>query len=331
MKKTKGVILFSGGLDSVLAARLLMEQNIELIGFHCILPFSDPHIKNEDLAVTKSAKQIGLKLVYHKCGKEYLDMVKNPPNGYGKYVNPCIDCKIYFITKAAEYMNEIGADFVATGEVVGQRPMSQQKHTINQIKNETKLDGRLLRPLSAKILKPTFVEEQGLVNRDKLLDFNGRGRTRQMKLAEKYGIENYESPSGGCHFTEELVANKARDLFKYHFDYSSDDIFLLSGGRHFRISETTKVIVGRNEFENENIEKLKYIGTLFRPNFKGATLLVKGLIEEKDYEFVSSILARYGKPEELEYEVEIEKPSGEKVMKKFHKIITDEELNEIRI
>ncbi len=331
MKKTKGVILFSGGLDSVLAARLLMEQDIDLVGFHCILPFADPFIKPEDLPASKSAEQIGLKLVHHRCGKEYLDMVKNPPNGYGKHVNPCIDCKIYFINKAAEYMREIGADFVASGEVVGQRPMSQQKHTINQIKNETKLEGRLLRPLSAKILQPTIVEEQGLVDREKLLDLNGRGRTRQMKLAEEYGIQDYESPSGGCFFTEKLIADRVRDLFKYHSNYSSDDISLLTTGRHFRLSETTKIIVGRKETENVSLEKLKKLGTLFIPDFKGPTVLTKGPVNEEECNLIASIIARYGKPEADEKIINIEDQNGQTKSIQFDTVTSDEELNKIRI
>ena len=199
-KKGKCILLYSGGLDSLLAGKILIDLNIEVIGFHCVLPYYPPDTDLEKLDISIYAKQIGLNLRYHRCGDEYIDILKNPPNGYGKHINPCIDCKIYFIKKAVELMQKTDADFVATGEVMGQRPMSQQKNSLNHIENNT-LKGKLLRPLSAKLLVPTIPEITGIVDREKLYDINGRGRSKQFELAKNFGIKNFSSPAGGCLFT----------------------------------------------------------------------------------------------------------------------------------
>lgn len=198
MSRGRGIVLISGGLDSLLAARVLMDQDLDLIGFYGALPFVAPDADPADLKPVLLASQINLTVHVHRCGKEYIDILRNPAHGYGKHMNPCIDCHIYFIRKAAELMHEINADFVATGEVVGQRPMSQMRHTMNHIEKETGLKGRLLRPLSAKLLGTTIPEEEGIVNRDLLLGINGRSRKEQFELARKYQITEFESPSGGC-------------------------------------------------------------------------------------------------------------------------------------
>ncbi len=294
----KGILLYSGGLDSLLAAKILMEQGLELTGFHCLLPFHPMDFDPEKTKAARLAAEIGLKLVYHKCGKEYLDMVRNPVHGHGKHINPCIDCKIYFIKKAAEYMRETGAEFVATGEVVGQRPMSQLKHTINHIANITGLEGRLLRPLSAKLLKPTAVEENGTVDRNRLLDINGRGRYRQMELAAHYGIREYESPAGGCLMTDENISRRMKALFDMQPESTPDDSFLLTVGRHFKLDETSKLIVSRNQQETEELNKYRPSATLFfEPEFKGPSAIITGNPSQDYVDFASSAVFRYGKPE----------------------------------
>lgn len=297
MSRGKGIVLFSGGLDSLLAARVLMDQDLEIIGFHCILPFVAPDMRPEELDPVKLAEQIHLPIVTFRCGKEYIDIIRTPPHGYGKHANPCIDCHIYFIKKAVDYMREIHADFVATGEVVGQRPMSQMKHTMNHIEKVTDLKGKLVRPLSAKLLKPTQPEIDGIIDRNMLYGMNGRSRKAQFDLAEKYHIHEYSSPSGGCLFTDVNIAKRVKDILSWHDDVLALDFYLLTIGRHFRISEKAKAIVSRNE--NENNELMKYKDTsdyFFLPEFKGPSVYVKGCINDDEIKEIGEIIHRYGKP-----------------------------------
>ncbi len=176
----KGIVLFSGGLDSLLTVKVLQQQDVELVGIFFVLPFYSPFTDFRTLSAVHAAEELGLELRLHYCDREYLDIIKNPAYGYGKGINPCIDCRIYFLKKAAELMNELEADFVATGEVVGQRPMSQMKNTLRLIEKQSGLNGRILRPLSAKILEPTIPEREGILDREKFMDLNGRSRKRQM-------------------------------------------------------------------------------------------------------------------------------------------------------
>lgn len=294
----KGIVLYSGGLDSLLTAKLLMNQGIDVTGFHCILPFVPRDFVPEKSGHVRLAYQIGLPLVFYKCGSEYLNMVRNPAHGRGKHINPCIDCKIFFIKKAAEYMKETGADFVATGEVVGQRPMSQLKHTINHIANVTGLNGRLLRPLSAKLLKPTVVEEQGIVDRSRLLDISGRGRFRQMELAKELGITEYASPAGGCLMTDAAISRRMDDLFAHTESCTAEDTWLLTVGRHFRLNESQKLIVARNEAEGRELKKLASVcDAFFEPEFKGPPAMLCGHLTDEAASFAVSVICRYGKPE----------------------------------
>lgn len=301
MPGTRGILLYSGGLDSILAAKLLMDQGIDITGLYCILPFYPPDMNPEELESSKLAKQIGLKLEYNHCEEEYIEMVKNPPHGYGKHINPCIDCKLFFMKKAAELMEKLEADFVATGEVVGQRPMSQLKHTLKHIEKVSGLKGRLLRPLSAKILEPTIPEIEGKVDRSRLLDISGRGRKRQIELAMHYGIENYSHPAGGCLFTDRFFSIRLRDLFTHQADITATDIYLLKIGRHFRINESLKIILARDEHESIELEKLAGFSDYFiRPEFKGPSVFIKGYMNDQDIELVNSIVSRYSKATEDE-------------------------------
>lgn len=296
MSRGKGIILFSGGLDSLLAACLLMDQDLELIGFHGVLPFVAPDAEPATLVPVRLAAGINLPVHLHRCGAEYIDMVRNPPHGYGKNVNPCIDCHAYFIRKAADLMKEMNADFVATGEVVGQRPMSQMRHTMNHIEKVTGLKGRLLRPLSAQLLKPTIPEEEGIVRRDLLLGIHGRSRKEQFELAERYGIREYVSPSGGCLFTDRNIALRVRDLFDRQPACRAIDLYLLTVGRHFRMQGGAKVIVGRNEKENSELEKYREsTDSFFCPEFKGPSALARGPVSDTEIQTIGALLLRYGK------------------------------------
>jgi tRNA(Ile)-lysidine synthase TilS/MesJ len=296
VSRGKGIVLVSGGLDSLLAARILMEQDLELVGFHAVLPFVAPDADPADLKPVRSASLINLPVHVHRCDREYIDMIRNPAHGYGKHANPCIDCHIYFIKKAAEYMREMNADFVATGEVVGQRPMSQMRHTMNHIEKAAGLTGRLLRPLSAKLLKPTIPEQNGIVNRDLLMGINGRSRREQFELAGRYAINEYQSPSGGCLFTDRYISRRVHDLISRHAEAEAVDFYLLTIGRHYRISDVAKIIVARNEPENRELEKYRHVSDyFFVPDFKGPGVFVKGQITDDDMAFIGSAMLRYGK------------------------------------
>ncbi len=297
MRKGRGIVLYSGGLDSLLTSKILLDQGLDITGLHCILPFAPPDSDPGESPPARIAKKIGLKLEFYRCGREFLEMVKDPPHGYGKKMNPCIDCKIHFIGRAADLMRERGADFVATGEVMGQRPMSQQKHMMNHILKVTGLQGRLLRPLCARLLKPTLPEEEGLVDREKLYDISGRSRKRQLDLARELGIDDFSWPAGGCLFTDPFISGRVKDLLEHHSEHTPLDYYLLTVGRHIRINRDAKIIVAKNESENNILEK--YIDTsdlFFIPDFKGPSIYGKGRFGREEIPLAASILGRYGKP-----------------------------------
>jgi hypothetical protein len=331
MNKGKCILLYSGGLDSLIAGKILIDQGIEVLGLHCILPYFPPDMDPDQLKESINAKQIGLNLIHYRCGEEYISMLKNPLHGYGKQINPCIDCKIFFINKAAEMMLETGADFVATGEVVGQRPMSQHKNTLIHIENST-LKGRLLRPLSAKLLNPTIPEIEGILDREKLYDISGRGRTRQIELAASLGIKDFSSPAGGCLFTDAFIAARIKDLMKYNPDFKQQDLYLLKIGRHFRINTDLKIIVTKNQNESIEIDKYEHDSDyFFRPGFSGPSVLVKGLMKEEDINTINSIMCRYGKPSAEENKITIFKENN--IYREIECIepVSDNELDRYRI
>jgi len=263
MAKAKAIVLLSGGLDSRLAVKLLQEQGIKVIALHFLLPFSG--CCKPDCAFNFAQMQgIALKIVDCTKGKnfdEYINVIRKPKYGYGSGINPCIDCRIFMLCKAKDYVKKTKADFVATGEVLNERPMSQHGKALAIAEKESGLKGKLLRPLSAKLLPETEVEKKKLVDRSKLLAIRGRSRKQQIALAKKYNIK-YPSPAGGCLLCEKEFAAKFKDLFKHKKRISPADMGLLRIGRHFRINDT-KIIVGRNEKENKQLLKLaKKIDTL---------------------------------------------------------------------
>jgi tRNA-specific 2-thiouridylase len=247
MTKVKALALLSGGLDSTLAAKLILNQGIDVIAVNFVSPFC-MCAKDEDGAA-EAAKQLSVPLEVVGVGDEYLKIVREPKHGYGKNMNPCIDCRIFILKKAKKYAREIGASFIFTGEVLDERPMSQHSRAMKIVEEEAGLKGKLLRPLSAKLLPETVMEKKGIVDRAKLLGIRGRSRKPQIKLAEEFNIKDYPSPAGGCLLTCKEYADKLRDLFRHKKRCSMADVSLLKAGRHFRFGEN-KIIVGRNEAEN---------------------------------------------------------------------------------
>jgi adenylyl- and sulfurtransferase ThiI len=243
--RVKALGLLSGGLDSILAIELLRKQGVEVVAFNVKTPFCISK-KNGTSEAVQAANQLKAPLKVVSVEKDYLRMLRNPRFGYGKNMNPCIDCKIFMIKKAKKYAREIGADFIFTGEVLGERPKSQHYPALRTIEEKAGLKGELLRPLSAKLLPETVAEKNDLVDRAKLLSIEGRSRKPQFQLAREYGITRYPSPAGGCLLTCEEYSKKLRDLFAHKKRVSTGDIALLRVGRHFRLGKN-KIIVGRNE------------------------------------------------------------------------------------
>lgn len=249
--KIKALALCSGGLDSTLAARIIAEQGIAVEGLFCANAFLPAH----HLAPRRETSQLGIKLHILDISQPHLELVRRPRYGYGEQMNPCLDCRILMLKQARAYMESQGFSFLVSGEVLGQRPMSQRKDALNIVERDARVRGLLLRPLSAKKLTPTLAEKQGWIDRDKLFDFSGRSRKPQLALARKLGIKEYATPAGGCLLTDAEFARRFRDLLQSgHFDLS--DVQLLKIGRHFRYADCGKIIVGRNEQENGHLAGL---------------------------------------------------------------------------
>ena len=269
----KCVALISGGMDSTLAAKLMLEQGIEVQGLFLSMSWGCCE-KGKAVA---SAQQLGIPLMILSVGDAYLDVIRAPKYGYGSGMNPCIDCRIYMFRIAKRYMEEIGASFVVTGEVLGQRPMSQMRRPLELIEAESDLEGLLLRPLSAQLLDPTLPELLGVVDRARLLRIAGRSRQEQLAMVASAGITEYSTPAGGCLLTDEHFAKKAKDLFAHAERPTTKDMELLTVGRHFRLNTRTKLILGRNELENLLLEGHAQEGyTCMRPAFAGPSALVVG-------------------------------------------------------
>ena len=256
MKSCKAIGLISGGLDSALAVKIIQEQDIEVIGLHvvtCFMPISGQSLS----CVNNLAKSLSLKLKVITADSEYLDIVRNPASGYGKNLNPCVDCHIFMLRQAKRLMLEEEASFVFTGEVVGQRPFSQTQATLRLIERESGLEGYVVRPLSALLLPVTKPEQYGWLERNQLLGIRGRGRKIQLALAEEKKLQYFSSPAGGCLLTVPSFCRRLADLMKHREKFTSQDCLLLQIGRHFRLGENCKLIVARDQDEAVKLRKLK--------------------------------------------------------------------------
>ena len=319
-----GIGLLSGGLDSAVACLVTRDAGADVRCIHFFTGFcvtghnsrvgrTDRPIANHALQV---ASEIGVPLDLVDISEGYLPMVLEPKHGYGRNMNPCIDCRVFMLKKAREHMERTGADFVFTGEVVGQRPKSQVKSALRAIEKEAGLEDRLLRPLSAKILPATAVEREGRIDRQKLHGLSGRGRKPQIELARRYGITTYAQPAGGCCFlTDEAYSNKFKDAISHGGAgrLSIDDVVVLGVGRHFRFSPVLKLIVGRNAAENYFLSQIKGDRWSARVvGFNGPTALAVGEIGESDWDKIASVVARYSDAKNEEA-IEVEFVRGEAV------------------
>ena len=291
MLTKKAVALVSGGLDSTLAVKLVLEQGVQVVGLYLSAPWGCC----DKTKAMKAAAQLGIEFMVLKMTQEYIQVIRAPKYGYGSSMNPCIDCRIYMFHKAKELMHQVGASFIVTGEVLGQRPMSQMRHSLRIIEQDAGLSRLIVRPLSAKLFAPTLPEEQGIVNREKLFKIAGRGRRPQMELAKKLGILDYPNPAGGCLLTDQQFGDRVRDLFDHQADIELEDMELLQIGRHFRINPSTKFIVGRNEEENRVLVEYLAPGRfLFVPNqFHGPSVMVAGQISDEINQMALQMIVRY--------------------------------------
>ena len=325
-KQPKAVALISGGLDSMLAARVVMDQGVHVEGINFFTGFCvEGHthaIRQKDKDKPKrnnalwSAEQVGIKCHIVDISQEYVGIVTNPKHGYGQNLNPCLDCKSFMVAKAREWMEANDFDFIITGEVVGQRPKSQRRDTFPVIADESGAGDRLLRPLCAKRFEATLPEREGWVDREQLYDFSGRSRKPQMALAAQYGFEEYAQPAGGCCFlTDENFSRKLADLWQARGskEYDLDDIMLLKMGRHIRPAPNYKLIIaredGENRFMNGYRKRFHAVRDLDNP---GPLALVQGEPDNDDLETAARITARYGKGKMADQvRAEITPPGGE--------------------
>ena len=305
--KQHAVALLSGGLDSSLAVKMMIEQGIAVTAVHFTSPFCNCTSKNAGCKnqAVKVAQEFGVPIrVIHK-GMDYMRMVQNPPHGHGRGMNPCIDCRIYMLKKVKEMMAGNGGSFVITGEVLGQRPMSQHRAAIRMIEKESGLEGLILRPLSAQHFPPTAPEREGIVDRQKLLSFSGRSRKRQSDLAARLGVKDYPCPAGGCLLTDSVIAARLRDLFAHVPDYDVEDLYLLKIGRHFRLNPGLKILLGRDKPENDQLMAMARPGSVFyKPvDFRGPTCLAAGNPDSQADRMIGELIAGYSQEEKPRYQV----------------------------
>lgn len=307
--KIKALALISGGLDSVLAAKIISEQDVEVIGMTFLTPFCDDDFS---IRIKGLAEQLSIKLKLVDISEEFIEMLKSPRYGYGKNLNPCIDCRILELKKAHQLMKGLNANFIVTGEVLGQRPMSQNKSAMELIEKKSGIEGLLVRPLCGKLLSPTIAEKEGWLDRNKFLDINGRSRKIQYELAKKYGIYGYGSPAGGCLLTDPGFSLKVKDLLDSKM-LNEHSIRLIKNGRYFRITDLFKLIVGRNEEENQKLAELvNKEDVFFQPQAKGPVAVGCGEKSDRHLEIAASIVAYYCKDTSVNIEVSYDS-NGKKI------------------
>jgi tRNA U34 2-thiouridine synthase MnmA/TrmU len=293
----KAISLLSGGLDSAVATKLILDQDIDVVGLHFTSHFASKNDKERGLQAVRTAKELGIRLIVKDKGPEYLEVIKRPRYGYGKNMNPCIDCRIFMFQKTEAIMAEEKAAFLITGEVVGQRPMSQKKHTIELIEKRSGLGGLIVRPLSAKLLPPSRPEQEGIIDRERLLNLSGRSRETQYNLVALHHMKEFARPGGGCLLTDPIFSRKLKDFMSEGPGVTPRDIAFLTLGRYFRLDKDTTLFLGRNQEENERLESLwtaPYV--LLSPrDFKGPKGVLRGVVTEETVKIAAHIIAFYSK------------------------------------
>jgi len=295
-QKKKVVALLSGGLDSRLAVKMMQKQGFEVEAVAIKTPFCDFDCgRGCGFEIRETADNLGVKLKTVYLGDEYIEMLKHPKHGFGSGMNPCIDCRAMMFDAGKKHMEEIGAEFIISGEVLGQRPMSQHAPALKIIEKESGLEGKIVRPLSAALLPPTEPELNGLIKREDLGKIRGRSRKEQLKMAQEFGIENPPNAGGGCLLTDPAFAVRTKDLFKHVETPTTNDIDLLKVGRHFRFDEKTKLVVGRNQDENEVIKALALDKDVLleAKDHVGPITLLRGENVQNYLEFGAAITLRY--------------------------------------
>jgi tRNA-uridine 2-sulfurtransferase len=310
-EKKKIVALLSGGLDSRLAIKMMQKQGFEVEAVAIKTPFCDFDCgRGCGFEIRETADNLGVNLKTVYLGDEYIEMLKHPKHGFGSGMNPCIDCRAMMFEAGKKHMEEIGAEFIISGEVLGQRPMSQHGPALRTIEKESGLDGKIVRPLSAALLPPTEPELNGLIKREDLGRIRGRSRKDQLKMAQEFGIENPPNAGGGCLLTDPKFAIRAKDLFKHTETPTTNDIDLLKIGRHFRFDQKTKFVVGRNQNENEMLKALALDGDILLEtrDHVGPVSLIRGENSQNFVELASSITLRYSDgPKDIASVVTIQK------------------------
>ena len=297
--KIKAIALLSGGLDSRLAVRMMQEQNIEITALNFMTPFCNCTAKTSCKSeARKASEEYGIALKTISDFDAYMEVIKNPKHGYGSGINPCLDCRILIFKKAGELMKEIGASFLITGEVLGERPMSQRLDAIKIIERDSGMNGLIVRPLSAGLFEPTIPEKEGWIDRSKLLSFSGRSRKPQIKLAKELNLADWPCPAGGCLLTDKIFAGKLRHLLSLREKPSKNDVLLLKAGRHFSGDSGAQIVVGRDEMENQRIEQLAMEGDwlMTASDWTGPTALVRAQDpNDSELTLAARLCARYGK------------------------------------
>jgi tRNA U34 2-thiouridine synthase MnmA/TrmU len=328
-KKHKALVLLSGGLDSMLAAKLVLDQGIEVEAVHFLNPFS----ATNEAYVDGFCQKIGINLHKVILGQEMLDIVVSPQHGYGSRMNPCLDCRILAFRKAIELAEQIKANFYVTGEVLNERPFSQRKEAMLFIEKKAGLEGKILRPLSAKLLPETEPEKCGIVDRNNFLAFRGRRRTPQMVLAKELGINEYPNPAGGCLLTDPRFADRLREHLRHEGKLTVIDVALLKIGRHFRVGET-KVVVGRNKEENRKLlliaDEHSNLIVMEVSNYMSPVTIVSGKADPEIIRVAAGITVRYSDaPTESIVAVNLLHYAGKQVI--LVKACTNDELKSLSI
>ncbi|MDA8160459.1 MAG: thiamine biosynthesis protein [Desulfobacteraceae bacterium] len=294
---TRAVALFSGGLDSILACRLMASLGVEVTAVKFVTPLFDYHLLSQPDYPDQIRSKYGINVRLGDLSHDYLELLRAPAHGFGRHFNPCLDCKILMLRRAREMMPELGAEFLISGEVVGQRPMSQRRDTLRVVERDSGCDDLLLRPLSAQHLKPTKPEREGLVDRDRLLGFAGRGRAGQMALAVELGIGDYPSPAGGCALTDPIIGERVKRFYREREAVRVADLRLLTVGRHLVMPGGAWLVMGRRQEENQVVTALVEPGDvrLRLADRPGPSGLVRYLRHPEDLSWAAGVVARYGK------------------------------------